>query len=90
MGKAKSSKLAAGSPVRVVSGVAMPEFPAVDISGWTGSVCESQGKGDAMKYIIEWDAAALSQMPAEYREHCDLQGLCHEMACLPAATLEPA
>src|SRR5262245_18850130 len=56
MAKSKSSKLSAGTPIRVNQGVTMPEFPQVDISGWTGAVSESQGRGADIKYIVEWDA----------------------------------
>lgn len=82
MAKSKTSKLGAGARIRVNDGVSMPEFAEIDISGWTGSVAESQGKGADVKYIVEWDAATLARMPDAYRQHCDAQGLYAGMACL--------
>jgi hypothetical protein len=82
MAKSKSSKLGAGTKVRVNDGVAMPEFAEIDISGWTGAVAESQGRGADIKYIVEWDAGTLARMPSSYREHCDAHGLYAGMACL--------
>ena len=68
----------------------MPEFPDVDISGWTGSVAESQGRGADVKYIVEWDAATLVRMPESYRQHCESHGLYAGMACLPGQEVAPA
>jgi len=68
----------------------MPEFPDVNISGWTGSVCDSQGKGPDVRYFVEWDAATLARIPEAYRQHCESHGLFHGMACLKGTELEPA
>jgi hypothetical protein len=87
MAKSKSSKLGAGTLIRVHDGVVMPEFPQVDISGWTGSVSESQGRGAEIKYIVEWDVATSGRMPAEYVSHCEQNGLYAGMACLPGSDL---
>ena len=87
MAKSKSSKLSAGTLIRVNDGVAMPEFPEVDISGWTGAVSESQGRGADIKYIVEWDAATSQRMPAPYVDHCEQNGLYAGMACLKAGDL---
>lgn len=85
MASSKFSKLSAGARIRVHDGVSMPEFAGVDISGWTGSIVESQGRGADIKYIVEWDADALARMPESYRRHCDSQGLYAGMACLPGS-----
>lgn len=89
MAKSKSTKLRAGTPVRVNDGVTMPEFPDVDISGWTGTVSESQGRGADVRYIVEWDAATLGRMPEAYAAHCEQQGLYAGMACLSGKDLAP-
>ncbi len=68
----------------------MPEHPEVDISGWTGTVVEAQGRGATLKYIIEWDATALGAMPDSYRRQCEDAQLYYGMACLPAADLGAA
>ncbi|MFO1094753.1 MAG: hypothetical protein U0992_15820 [Planctomycetaceae bacterium] len=90
MAKSKSAKLSAGSLIRVNDGVAMPEFPQVDISGWSGAISESQGRGADIKYIVEWDAATRGRMPAEYVAHCEQQGLTPDMACLKGTDLSAA
>jgi hypothetical protein len=89
MSSSKSRKLPAGSPIRVKPGTPMPEFPDVDISGWTGTVSDSQGRGADVKYFIEWDAATQSRIPGDYRRHCEAHGLFHGMVCLKAADVEP-
>lgn len=86
----KSSKLTAGSPVRVKPGVTMPEFQDVDISGWTGVISDSQGRGADVKYFVEWDGPTLARMPETYRAHCEAQGLYHGMACLRGSDVEAA
>lgn len=90
MAKSKSSKLGAGTLIRVNDGVVMPEYPQVDISGWTGAISESQGRGADIKYIVEWDADTCSRMPADYVTHCEQQGLYAGMACLPGIDLAAA
>jgi hypothetical protein len=82
MAKKKTSTLKEGTPVCVCDGVQMPEFPEVEISGWTGTVVEARGRGTDLKYFIEWDTATLQNMPGAYREHCESQGLYHGMVCL--------
>ena len=68
----------------------MPEAPDLSIGGWTGSVVESQGRGDALKYIVHWDNATAARVPAAYQAKCESQGLCTDMVCLSAADIEPA
>lgn len=75
--------------MRVREGVLMPEFPDVDISGWTAVIIEARGRGADLKYFVEWDAETLQKLPESYREHCEQQGLYHGMACLTGADVEP-
>jgi hypothetical protein len=89
MSSSKTRKLDAGSPVRVKPGIRMPEFPDVDISGWTGTLSDSQGRGADLRYFIEWDPTTLTRIPNAYRKHCEDQGLFHGMVCLKAADVEP-
>ena len=67
----------------------MPEFPEVDISGWTATIVETRGRGADLKYFVEWDSDTLQNMPESYREHCEGQGLYHGMACLAASEVAP-
>lgn len=87
MAKRKASRSVNGTSIRVKDGVTMPEFSAVSIAGWTGTIVES-GSGEAPQLIIEWDAAAMTKLPAEYQVHCETQGLDAGMACLPLAQVE--
>ncbi len=87
MAKRKASRSLDGTSIRVKDGVTMPEFAAISIAGWTGTIVES-GSGEAPQLIIEWDAASLTKLPAEYQVHCDTQGLYAGMASLPFAQVE--
>ena len=87
MAKRKASRSFEGQRVRIRDGVKMPEFEAVSIEGWTGTVVES-GAGEAPQLIIEWDADSMAKMPESYQTHCDAQGLFAGMACLPFADVE--
>ncbi|TWT55273.1 hypothetical protein KOR42_29000 [Thalassoglobus neptunius] len=82
MAKRRSSKPTAGQRVRVNDGVSMPEYPELDISGWTGVVMETQGRGATAKVILNWSDEALESMSNEYREMCDSQNMLYSMACL--------
>lgn len=65
----------------------MPECSGLNISGWTGTVMETQGRGAAMKVILEWDSPALDAMPADYKQQCESQNMLYSMACLPLSDL---
>ena len=68
----------------------MPENESLSIGGWTGMIIESSGRGDAMKYIIQWDAATQAKIPESYKTQCESQNLCTDMACINAADVEGA
>ncbi|MCA9087393.1 MAG: hypothetical protein KDA90_02035 [Planctomycetaceae bacterium] len=84
----RKAKLSAGDRVTIRPEVRMPEFESLVIGGWSGMIMEMQGRGAAQKIILEWDEAALQQMPAEYQSHCESQGLFHGYACIPLADIE--
>ena len=84
MAKKKTKKIAAGTSVEVNEGIAIPEFPDVCAEGWLGTVVESKGRGETLKYIIEWEDATIEAMPKSYLEQCETIGLYHRMACLNA------
>ena len=79
-----------GTPIRVRDGVPSPEFPEVSLAGWSGTIVEVSGKPPAVKYILEWDANTMSQMPADYVAKCEAQQLYYSMACLPADAVDLA
>ncbi len=86
--KKASGGPAPGTPIRVRAGVQSPEFPDVSLAGWTGTIVEVTGKPPSTKYILEWDAETLSQMPPEYVSRCEAQQLFYSMACLSADDVE--
>jgi len=81
--------LRAGTFVRVKPGVRMPEYPSLDISGWTGHVHQLVRKPAHNGYLIEWDEPTLAAIPAEYIRKCDERGLLHDMAFLKKDQIEP-
>ena len=82
MAKKKASGGLDGSRIRVRPGVNSPEFPDISLAGWTGTVVETSGKPPEQKVIIEWDAATMSAMPADYISKCEAGQLYHAMASL--------
>jgi len=90
MAKKSAAKFSSGTAVRIREGVTLPEFPEFSIAGWTGQVMETKGRGATLQYIIQWDADTVSAMPQAYRDHCEEQGLFHEMVCLPKDDVEAA
>lgn len=91
MGKKKAAGgLAEGVRVRIKPGVVSPEFPELEIGGWTGTVSESSGKSPNVKYIVEWDEPTMARMPAEYVRRCEEQNLYYRMVCLGGDDLEAA
>jgi hypothetical protein len=90
MAKKKAAGGMEGARIRVKPGVASPDFADVSFAGWTGSVMEVSGKPPAQKFIIEWDQATQSAMPADYVARCEAQMLLHTMACLGGDDIEIA
>lgn len=80
-------KLPPGTRVRVAEGTPMPEFPGIDIGGRTASVLEVRGRGEQLKYTLQWTADALAAMPADFVEMCEARQLRHELVCLPARSV---
>ena len=89
MAKKKATGGLEGTRIRVKPGVNSSEFPEISLAGWSGTVVEITGKPPAQSVIIEWDAATLSAMPAEYLAKCESQQLYHVMASLSASDVEP-
>jgi len=90
MAKKKASGGLIGSRIRVKTGINSPEFPEISLSGWTGTVVEMTGKPPEAKVIVEWDAATLAAMPADYLSKCESEQLYHVMASLGADDVESA
>jgi hypothetical protein len=83
-----TGQLAAGSRVRVKTGVTMPEFPDVICDGWTGTICEVTGKKADAKYVIEWDDSVVAAMPESYVRQCEEKQYFYRMACFGGDEIE--
>lgn len=83
----RAKKIAAGEMVTVRDGVTMPEFPSLDIGGWTAMVLEAKGRGADVKYIVEWTDESRTKMSSEYLAHAESQQLATEFACLEAQSV---
>ncbi|MEX0726281.1 MAG: hypothetical protein WEB58_11890 [Planctomycetaceae bacterium] len=88
MSNKPSAKIGVGARIRVKPGTMLPEFPDIICAGWSGIIREAAGKKQGLKYTVEWDAATIQQMPADYLQKCEQLRFLHEMACFPADQLE--
>lgn len=86
----QTARFSIGTRIRVKPGVTAPEFPDVPCQGWTGGIVDQIGKKSAPKFVVEWDASTLENMPASYVEQCEQSGLFYRMACFTGDQLEPA
>ncbi|MCA8994139.1 MAG: hypothetical protein KDA69_12255 [Planctomycetaceae bacterium] len=84
----KKAAIEPGMQVRIRPGATMPEYESLEIGGWAGRVMEVLGRGAKQTIIVEWDNPTTELIPAEYRNHCELQGLFYGMACVAAADVE--
>lgn len=84
----RAKKLSGGDEIVIRDGEKMPEFPEISIGGWTGTVLESRGRGDGLKYIVEWSEETQKIIPNEFRDAADLQQVATELACVPASAIE--
>jgi hypothetical protein len=88
--KKTTDELGKGTRVRVKGGTMLPEFPDVACGGWTGVIEDATGKKPNIKYVIKWDDATLSALPAAYVQACEAKQLYYPMACLDGSVLDPA
>lgn len=76
-----------GDSVKVKKGVMCPDDESVCIGGWQGRISEIEDDG-----IIEicWDSITLSQLPHEYINKSEEEGLGWAEMCLSVDEIEPA
>ncbi|MEZ5945124.1 MAG: hypothetical protein R3C18_27370 [Planctomycetaceae bacterium] len=84
----KKAAIEPGMLVKMRPGATMPEYESLAIGGWSGRVMEVLGRGAKQTIIVEWDEQTTPLIPAEYRNHCELQGLFYGMACVAAVDVE--
>lgn len=83
------ARYAPGQSVRVRDGVAMPEFPAIDIGGLVGTVTEVRGRGAQRKVVLRWTEKSLDRFPRDYRSECEAMQLAADLVCLLASEVMP-
>ena len=66
----------------------MPEFDALDIGGMTATVQEARGRGEQLKYILQWTSESTAALPDDFRKRCVDAQLSPELVCLPARSVE--
>jgi hypothetical protein len=73
----------------VRDGTVDPDFPEVQLGGWTGTVREFDFESEPALVLIEWDAATQERMDPHYRERCEKEGLELETMWLGVFDVEP-
>lgn len=84
----KPVRLKVGLHIRVLAGVASPDFPDVSFAGWTARIMEMSGRKPPIKYFVEWDEPVIAAMPLSYVDRCEQQQIYHRWACLSEADFE--
>ncbi len=89
MSDKQTAKLKVGCTIRVMPGVASPDFSDISFAGWTATIVEVSKKKTGTKYVVEWSESTLSEMPQIYRDRCEESHLYDRMAYLDGAEIEP-
>jgi hypothetical protein len=61
--------------VRVKAGQRDPDFPELDLSGWTGTVLEVDTEGDRPVYLVAWTDETRQRIDPAVAKRCEEQGL---------------
>jgi hypothetical protein len=66
-----------GDSVAVIQGVKEPDLEEFEIGGWQGRVIEIDTNSDKNNVLIsiDWDSLTLLQMPSDYIERSEIEGL---------------
>jgi len=72
----KSINLKKGDSVRVKKGIMCPDYKGLGIGGWQGRVSEITEDEDGGPLIgIRWDSVTLRNMPEDFIDHSESEGL---------------
>lgn len=74
--------------VKVKKGVRCPDRETLDIGNWQGRIIEANEGEDVVN--IQWDSLTLEQMPLDYIQASEEEGLGWTEMCLSVDELEPA
>lgn len=85
-------KLKIGENVIVKSGIKEPDSEEFEIGGWQGRIVEIDTKSDEENNLvtIEWDSISLKQLPSNYIEESEIEGLDWQRMILFDSDLEKA
>ena len=78
-----------GQPVRVKAGVHDPDFPELDLSGWTGTILDVEADSLHVNCEVAWTADTLRRIDSDFRDRCDEEGLAFDSIWLYESDLEP-
>jgi len=72
-----------GDKVKVKSGVMCPDTEELDIGGWQGKIAEILKDDDNKTLVcIEWDIKTMENMPSNFIDQGEEEGLCNDLMCL--------
>jgi hypothetical protein len=78
-----------GVPVRVRPGVRDPDFPNLDLSGWTAIVLDVNDESDPPNYEIGWTEETRQRIDPVWRDRCEEEGLDFDTIWLSGDDLDP-
>ena len=77
-----------GTPVRIKAGVHDPDFPDLDLSGWTATIVEIDEDCDPPNCLLLWTDETLRRIDPAWRNRCEAEGLDVDSIWLYAIDLE--
>jgi hypothetical protein len=82
-------KFEIGDSIIVNQGVNVPDYEELEIGGWQGRIIKIDTKSELNNILIsiEWDSLTLEQMPSNYIEESEIEGLGWESMTLYASEL---
>ena len=64
-----------GAPVRVKAGVRDPDFPEIDLGGWTGTVLDVNSDSIPQNVHLLWTEGTIERLEPAWIERCEMEGL---------------
>jgi hypothetical protein len=77
-----------GVPVRVKAGVRDPDFPELDLGGWTGTVLEVDRESAPANCHLIWSDETYERIDPAFVDRCEAEGLDFDSIWLAETDLE--
>ena len=77
-----------GAPVRVKTGIRDPDFPELDLGGWTATVLDVNEDTDPPNYELRWTEETRQRIDPVWRDRCENEGLDCDTIWLAETDLE--